>query len=64
MFGLLDYIYLSKDELFSNLDIVVGAPYEDNMAGAVYVFDGSSKGPNQIFSQVSFLHFTCPKQTN
>ena len=34
---------------------MVGAPYEDNFAGAVYVFHGTSKGPSKIYSQVTWI---------
>ena len=36
-----------------NIDLVVGAPYEDGGQGAVYVFQGSNNGLITKYSQVS-----------
>ena len=38
--------------LFLDIDVVIGAPYENDFRGAVYVYMGSAKGLETKYTQV------------
>lgn len=45
-------------------DVAIGAPQEDDLKGAVYIYNGRADGITPSFSQVGFFNAKCPIQKN
>lgn len=43
---------------FYLIDVAIGAPQEENLLGAIYIYNGREKGITRSFTQVSFLRYT------